>query len=68
VRRTISRHEELRRLHGYSVTGLAEKVGFSHPYVSRVEAGDLRPSARYRAAVADVLGLPEAAIFGTALR
>lgn len=63
ARRTISRHEEIRRRFGYTVTGLATAIGFSHAAVSRVEGGTLRPSARYRAAVSRVLGIPEELIF-----
>lgn len=56
--------EEVRRRCGYSVTELARQIGFSHAYVSRVEGGDLRPSPRYRVAVAGVLRVPEDVIFG----
>lgn len=63
ARRSISTHEEIRRRYGYRVTDLARAVGFSHAYVSRVEGGDLRPSARYKAAVASVLSVPEAVLF-----
>jgi transcriptional regulator with XRE-family HTH domain len=62
-RRTITAHEEIRRRCGYGVVALARAAGFSHTYVSLVEAGTLRPSTRYRKAVATVLGVPEALIF-----
>jgi hypothetical protein len=47
------------------VTGLAVALEppFSHAYVSRVEGGTLKPSARYRAAVSALLGVPERLIF-----
>lgn len=64
VRRTITAHEEIRRRCGYGVVQLARAAGFSHTYVSLVEAGRLRPSARYRAAVARALGVPPELIFG----
>jgi transcriptional regulator with XRE-family HTH domain len=64
VRRIISRHEEIRRGAGLSVTELARKIGVDHAIVSRVEGGQTRPSPKYRAAVSEVLGLPEGFIFG----
>jgi len=63
ARRTITKHEELRRLSGYTVTGLAGAVGYSHAYVSQVEGGQTSPSAKYRAAVVRVLELPERVLF-----
>jgi transcriptional regulator with XRE-family HTH domain len=59
----ISTHEEFRRRRGFTVTELARAIDFSHAYVSRVEGGDLRPSARYRAAVAKALRVPEDVVF-----
>ena len=59
----ITEQERLRRRAGLSVTELAQRAGFSHSYVSLVEAGRLRPSARYRSAVAKVLRVPEAVVF-----
>ncbi len=67
-RRTISRHEEIRRRRGFNVTGLAAAAEFSRTYVSRVEGGTLKPSARYRAAVSAALGVPEDLIFDEPLR
>ena len=64
VRPTISRHERFRRKAGYRVTEWARKVGFSHGYVSQVESGRVQPSARYRRACADVLGVSEAELWG----
>ena len=66
VRRTITLHEEVRRRCGYGVVELAVAAGFSHAYVSRVEAGELRPSPRYRAAISKVLRVPEDLIFDNA--
>jgi transcriptional regulator with XRE-family HTH domain len=63
MRRTISKHEEIRRLRGFTVSALAEEIGFSHSYVSLVEGGLEKPSARYRKAAARVLGVPEDLIF-----
>lgn len=68
VRRNITAHEEIRRRCGRSVTELARETGFSHAYVSRVEGGNLRPSPRYRAEVAQALGVPEELIFGPTRR
>jgi transcriptional regulator with XRE-family HTH domain len=59
----ITAHEQMRRQLGYSVTSLARALGFSHPYVSRVEAGLQKPSARYCAAVSELLGVPVELIF-----
>jgi DNA-binding XRE family transcriptional regulator len=64
VRRSITPHETFRRSAGYTVTGLARALGFSHAYVSRVEGGQLQPSARYREALARLLRVPEDLIFG----
>jgi transcriptional regulator with XRE-family HTH domain len=60
---TISEHERIRRLRGISVTEQGRRTGYSHGYISMVESGKVRPSARYRAAAAKVLGLPESAVF-----
>jgi transcriptional regulator with XRE-family HTH domain len=56
--------ERLRRRAGYGVMAFARKVGFSHTYVSLVEAGKLRPSARFRRRAAQALHVPEAMLFG----
>lgn len=45
------------------MTGLARALGFSHAYVSYVEGGSRKPSARYRKAVSELLGVPESLIF-----
>jgi transcriptional regulator with XRE-family HTH domain len=63
VRRDISRHEEVRRRAGYLVTGLAEALEVSHAYVSQVEGGLTKPSARYRKAFCDLLGIAEELVF-----
>lgn len=59
----ITEHERLRRLRGLSVTDMARETGFSHGYVSMVEGGQERGSARYRAAATRVLGVPEGMVF-----
>ena len=64
VRQEITRHEEFRRRRGYGVTALARAIGYSHTYVSRVEGGQVKPSPRYRRAVARLLKVPEELIFG----
>jgi transcriptional regulator with XRE-family HTH domain len=63
ARTTITKHEEIRRQFGFTVTGLAEAVGYSHAYVSQVEGGQTTPSPKYRAAVAGLLGVPEKLLF-----
>jgi transcriptional regulator with XRE-family HTH domain len=63
ARTTITKHEEIRRQFGYTVTGLAEAVGYSHAYVSQVEGGQTTPSPKYRAAVVALLGVPEKLLF-----
>lgn len=63
VSRTITSHEFLRRGCGYSVTGLADAVGYSHAYISQVENGRTEPSRKYRVAVAKVLQVPEKLLF-----
>jgi transcriptional regulator with XRE-family HTH domain len=64
VKRQVTEHERLRRLRGLTIGQLAEAIGRSRPYVSRVENGHEKPSASYRADVASVLGAPESMIFG----
>lgn len=63
VRQTITKHEQIRRQLGYTVTELAEAVGYSHAYVSQVEGGHTAPSSKYRASVAALLGVPETLLF-----
>jgi len=43
VRRTITAHEEIRRRCGFGVVQLARAAGYSHTYVSLVEARALKP-------------------------
>lgn len=62
-RKVITPHEQLRRQAGYTVTGLARAIEFDHAYVSRVEGLQVKPSARYRRAVAEVLGVAEQLLF-----
>jgi len=64
VRRTVSAHEQIRRRAGLTITALAERSGYSRPYVSLVEGGLQKPSARYRATIAKALDVPEELIFG----
>lgn len=64
----VSEGERQRRRRGLSVTELARRAGFSHSYVSQVEGGSMKASARYREAVARVLELPEAVVFPEAAR
>ena len=63
MRRTISKHEEYRRLKGYTLTALADAIGVSRSYASLVEGGLEKPSRRYRKAASRVLGVPEDLIF-----
>ncbi len=63
MRRTISKHEEIRRLRGFTITALAEDIGVSRSYVSQVEGGIEKPSRRYREAAARILGVTEDLIF-----
>lgn len=63
TRQTITQHETIRRQCGYSVTGLAKAIGYSHAYVSQVEGGKTAPSAKYRTAVCGLLGVPEFVLF-----
>jgi transcriptional regulator with XRE-family HTH domain len=60
---TITEHERIRRLRRLLVTEQASRTGFSHGYVSMVESGKIRPSARYRAAAAKALDVPESILF-----
>lgn len=63
MRRTISKHEEIRRRRGFTVTALAKAIGVSHSYVSLVEGGLEKPSSRYREAACAVLGVPQDILF-----
>jgi transcriptional regulator with XRE-family HTH domain len=62
VRRKITKHEELRRSLGYTVTALARKLGYSHALVSQIEGGQ-QPSAEYRRKVARLFRVPEKLVF-----
>ena len=59
----ITPHEAMRRRRGFTVTALARAVGVTHAYVSQVEHGVAKPSARYRAAASRVLDVPEELLF-----
>jgi transcriptional regulator with XRE-family HTH domain len=63
MRRKISRHEQIRRARGYTITRLAREIGVSHSYVSLVEGGLEKPSPRYREAVSAALGVHPEVIF-----
>jgi transcriptional regulator with XRE-family HTH domain len=63
ARRAITRHEEIRRRHGYSLTGLAHELGLSHAYLSRIETRRHGASAWYREAVAAVFAVAEETLF-----
>jgi transcriptional regulator with XRE-family HTH domain len=63
VRRTISRHEELRRAVGLTVTAVAATIGVSRAYASRVEGGLIPASLRYQRAFAQLLRVPENFVF-----
>jgi transcriptional regulator with XRE-family HTH domain len=62
VRRRITKHEEIRRARGLSVTRLADITGFSGAYVSQIESGK-RASPRYRRAACSALGVPQEVLF-----
>jgi transcriptional regulator with XRE-family HTH domain len=62
----VTEAERLRRRSRLSVGELARLGGVSHSLVSQVEAGRTRPSARYRARIANVLGVPEGIAFSEA--
>ena len=66
MRRAVTPHEEIRRRCGLTQAELAARAGYARAYVARVECGDARPSARYRAAIARALSVPEELIFGQA--
>jgi transcriptional regulator with XRE-family HTH domain len=68
MRRAISTHEEIRRRSGLTQAELASRAGYSRAYLSRVEIGDAKPSARYRAAIARVLRVPQELIFTPEMR
>ena len=68
MRRTISRHEELRRAGGLTLTALAAQIGVSRAYASRVEGGLIPASRRYRRAFGRLLGVSERLIFDRAGR
>jgi transcriptional regulator with XRE-family HTH domain len=61
--RPVTEHERFRRLRGHSITSLADAIGRSRIWVSRIENGHERPSPSYRRDVAHVLGVPEDLIF-----
>lgn len=63
--RPVSEHERYRRLRGHTITSLADAIGRSRFWVSRIENGHERPSLTYQQDVARVLKVPEELIFGT---
>ena len=62
-RRSVSVHELHRRARGLSITDLAAAAGLDRSLVSRVERGQRRPTAAYRAAVSEALGVAEHELF-----
>ena len=63
ARAVITKHEEVRRQTGYTVTGLARAFGMSHTYVSRIEGQEIPASDRYRRLVARLFGVRQALLF-----
>lgn len=63
VRTKISQHEVFRRHKGLSVTGLADRLGCSHTYVSLVEGARQAASPKYRKALTALLGVDEGLVF-----
>jgi lambda repressor-like predicted transcriptional regulator len=57
---------DILREQGRLLTWLARKSGYSHSHVKAVAAGIFPPSAKFRKACADALGLPEADLFNDA--
>lgn len=54
---------ELRILAGYTVRGLAERVGCSHPYISMLETRDDRTcSPEIFARICDALGIADRSV------
>ena len=64
ARAVVTQHELMRRQRGFTVTRLAAGMDVSHAYVSRIEGQQIPASARYRAAVARLLGVSEGSLFG----
>lgn len=66
--RLPTRHEEFRRRAGFTITNLARSADVSRPYVSRIEAGKIPASKRYREAFSELCQVPEAWVFDGAGR
>jgi transcriptional regulator with XRE-family HTH domain len=49
---------------GLTQAELAARAGYARPTLSRIETGDLKAWPRFRRAVAEAIGAPEAVIFG----
>ena len=61
--RPATRHEEHRRRAGYTITDLARGAQVSRPYASRIEAGKIPASKRYREAFSQLCQVPESWVF-----
>jgi len=53
----------IRQSLGLTLTEFARRVGVSHPIVSRVERGELRPYPKFRRQAAKVLRVREEILF-----
>ena len=60
----ITAHERARREAGLTLTAIGIGVGCKHPYVSRVEAGLIPASDRYRRGFAKLCGVAVNEVFG----
>lgn len=54
--------QALREAYGWRSVNLARELGISHPYLSNIEAGRRRCTPDLARKIADVLGIPLAAI------
>lgn len=64
--RPTTRLRATRQATGLSLTAFARQIGYDRPHLTRVETGQLAPSAPLRKALAAALGVEEAWLFGDA--
>ncbi|MFN2555688.1 MAG: helix-turn-helix domain-containing protein [Nitriliruptorales bacterium] len=64
----VTKHEEHRRHAGFTITELARRAKVSRPYASKIEAGKIPASKRYREAFSALCHVPEEWVFDSAGR
>lgn len=63
VRTRVTQLEIARRHKGLGTVALSNAIGVRHPYLSNIEARNIKASERFRCLAAEVLGVPERVLF-----